>query len=916
MFLTLNISAQLTLNNFYYVTDGGDDLHLLNYSAGTSTTIGDMGAGNDDVEAIAYWPHPTNPVLYACDHGIFGTINISTGEFISIGQVDGGGLASGAAGNLPLNDVDGLAFDPRTGILWATERRGLYNDGNPDLIFQIDPATGLFIEDAFGAGVDYVILSGSFIYEDIDDIAISPVTGEMYAVSNEGGTTDQLLKINKNTGVIQVVNDFPNGLRKVEGFSCNNAGDYYITTGSRTSGYPRANRIFQINVNNATIIDSSSLKPSDTEALAALLLDANEISGTVWDDDDVDQIIDGSESGLSGISVELYVDSDQSGTVNAGDVLIQTTETDANGEFEFYFATTEYLVMQVDGTTVPSGYMFSTDNIEVAVFTDNVNFGETDQNNDFGLYNSSTSCAGGGPAVQIGSSSIDSDGDGVNDACDLDSDNDGILDTDETIADTDNDGIDDYLDLDSDNDGIPDSFEANYGQAPTGYSSSAACITGSDSDGDGLLDDVDDASSTMYGSSASTLPYPDTDGDGVKDNRDKDSDNDGIMDCTEAGGTDSNGDGIIDSFTDTNSDGYHDNLSSSPLNVPNTDNSQETTDVWNLRPNHLDIDSDADGIDDTREGLATCGVDVPCYSTPTILNDSDGDGVIDFWDSDYSGEAIDPYDKDGDAIPDYIDTDTDEDGIDDITEGNDADNNDVADTSPSGNDTDGDGLDDNFDDESGSYGGYTNYPLQDEDSDDEHDWRDNESDSNPLNVELIKFIANHNNDVITLNWETVSENNNKGFFIEKSYDAINFEEIGFVNGNNNSRSLNSYSFTDYYPVDGTQYYRLKQIDNNGSFEYSIIISVEIERNLIIINKIYPNPFNNEIICEIKSKSNQKIQISIYNSIGSLLISKSHTTSIGVSRITINDIQNYNSGLYYLIIENENGNKERIKIIKN
>ena len=78
-----------------------------------------------------------------------------------------------------------------------------------NLIFQIDPITDLFIPNAFGARVDYVVLASGtgvgYVFEDIDDITISPVTGRMYAVSNIGGTYDQLLEINKSTGVISIV---------------------------------------------------------------------------------------------------------------------------------------------------------------------------------------------------------------------------------------------------------------------------------------------------------------------------------------------------------------------------------------------------------------------------------------------------------------------------------------------------------------------------------------------------------------------------------------------------------------------------------------------------------------------------------------------------------------------------------------
>ena len=193
-----------------------------------------------------------------------------------------------------------------------------------------------------------------------------------------------------------------------------------------------------------------------------------------------------------------------------------------------------------------------------------------------------------------GSSFTDTDGDGISNHCDLDSDNDGISDLQEsgnaiaiaadtnmdglitadeaTIAgltdanndgvydqlgltpiDTDGDGLADYLDLDSDNDLIPDAVEA---QPTAGYQSPSI---GADADGDGIVDTFDDGTGDHGGNF--TTPE-DTDLDGTPDFLDSDSDNDGLDDTTESGlagvmtGSDNDGDGIDDgvapnSFNDT-----------------------------------------------------------------------------------------------------------------------------------------------------------------------------------------------------------------------------------------------------------------------------------------------------------------------------------------------------------------------------
>ena len=175
----------------------------------------------------------------------------------------------------------------------------------------------------------------------------------------------------------------------------------------------------------------------------------------------------------------------------------------------------------------------------------------------------------------------DTDGDGVADHCDLDSDNDGISDLVESGADasvvdidgdgvydnttgagaqvdangvptaanggvapvdSDGDGLADYLDLDSDNDGIPDTIEA----FPTaGYTTNDGNVTNDDTDGDGVLDVFD----TTPGHGANFTTPENTDGADNPDYIDTDSDNDGLLDITESGltpGADNNGDGIGD----------------------------------------------------------------------------------------------------------------------------------------------------------------------------------------------------------------------------------------------------------------------------------------------------------------------------------------------------------------------------------
>lgn len=117
------------------------------------------------------------------------------------------------------------------------------------------------------------------------------------------------------------------------------------------------------------------------------------------------------------------------------------------------------------------------------------------------------------------------------------------------------------------------------------------------------------------------------------------------------------------------------------------------------------------------------------------------------------------------------------------------------------------------------------------------------STTNPLPVKLISFEGSIVNNQTILNWQTASEQNNKGFEVETSVDGQIFKGIGFVKGNNNSSRAIKYSFGVNQPQ--SAFYRLKQIDNDGTFEYSNTIFVESTNDLEDVT-VSPNPFVDRI----------------------------------------------------------------------
>ncbi len=120
------------------------------------------------------------------------------------------------------------------------------------------------------------------------------------------------------------------------------------------------------------------------------------------------------------------------------------------------------------------------------------------------------------------------------------------------------------------------------------------------------------------------------------------------------------------------------------------------------------------------------------------------------------------------------------------------------------------------------------------------------SNGNPLPIELVSFTANVNsNNEVVLNWVTAIEINNEFFTIERSADGEHFEEVTRVAGAGSSNVSSTYSAIDENPAMGLSYYRLKQTDFDGAFEYSNLASVVLNdaAQPTVQISVYPNPAN-------------------------------------------------------------------------
>ncbi len=170
-------------------------------------------------------------------------------------------------------------------------------------------------------------------------------------------------------------------------------------------------------------------------------------------------------------------------------------------------------------------------------------------------------------------------------------------------------------------------------------------------------------------------------------------------------------------------------------------------------------------------------------------------------------------------------------------------------------------------------------------------------------VELSSFTANLSNNTVNLNWATATEINNYGFEIEKSVDKDNWNKIAFVNGRGNSNNVNYYAYADKNVTSGNNYYRLKQLDNDGAFVYSSIVEVNVNAPAKFeLAQNYPNPFNpaTKISYSIPEASN--VKLTIYNTIGQVVRSINEGyKEMGSYTVEFNG-RDLNSGIYFYKLE--------------
>ncbi len=368
----------------YVIADYGDYLGVIDHTTGHVNVIGKVVPSDGENLAI----RPSNFVIY----NVAGE-DAST-PLITIDDQDVSTTI--IRSDLGLQDVDALAFDPATGDLYAVAV-----NPNPGVLYRIDPDTGAttHVVDLQFPSPDP--LAGA-VDPHIDGLTIDPATGIMYGAYSAWASKSYLVTIDPDTGTMTLVGgpaDDPGytGVDDIEDLAFHPAnGTLYAVLGSEGAIGDGPRGSFEgLVILDKTTAAATPVGPYgeplqgtedgrwDIEAFACSVPPTGSIGDWVWNDANGNGAQDeGASYGLGGITLRLYRDDGDHLFEPAGDdALVDTQVTDANGLYTFSHLPAGTYWVDVDDTSLPTGYTLTTDNEPLLVSLD---VGENYEDADFG----------------------------------------------------------------------------------------------------------------------------------------------------------------------------------------------------------------------------------------------------------------------------------------------------------------------------------------------------------------------------------------------------------------------------------------------------------------------------------------------------------------------------------------------------
>jgi hypothetical protein len=199
--------------------------------------------------------------------------------------------------------------------------------------------------------------------------------------------------------------------------------------------------------------------------------------------------------------------------------------------------------------------------------------------------------------------------------------------------------------------------------------------------------------------------------------------------------------------------------------------------------------------------------------------------------------------------------------------------------------------------------------------DEVHDWWVLVDKINPLPVELLSFTASPvNNSYIQLDWRTANEQNSDYFIIERSRDAVNWEFVLTKKAAGNSNTTLEYTDIDPAPYKGLSYYRLKMVDFDQSYKYSVIVPVFIESDGVVATVMYPNPTQEILYLQAKGDVEGDHQLTVFDIQGRLMMSRHVTSQDLLGSVQLN-VQKLAQGTYFLQVQGDTLPIQAFKFIK-
>jgi gliding motility-associated-like protein len=260
------LSAQNNGKSCITIPFASNNLIQINKADGTETVLGSIGVNK--VQALAL--NPTADTIYAARPGQLGILTFSDTKFSPLPQPFGTG--DGALGSIDFIEVEGLTVDLADNTLFASVK---VQEPGMDVLIKVNPETGSFIADAFGTGVDYVVISGPGVFSIIEDIAVNPRDGQMYGLAREELGNDVLIRINKQDGTSEVIG--PLGVDILEGLGFDIKGNLYATPGFNTTP---PSRFFSMDTNTGQASAIGELVTSaDYESCDCLYVNSNPDAG-------------------------------------------------------------------------------------------------------------------------------------------------------------------------------------------------------------------------------------------------------------------------------------------------------------------------------------------------------------------------------------------------------------------------------------------------------------------------------------------------------------------------------------------------------------------------------------------------------------------------------------------------------------